>query len=440
MRCNLLLRRAIAAAIGLALVTSGFALSAAKASTTGTFGDSTGYSPGGGFVWESTADRNADLDSVVSSGGSWIRIDLSWSQVEGTKGTYGWSPFDNAVNAATARGIRVLLILDYAPTWATGCSGTDKCMPTTANVPAYGAFAGAAAAHFRGRAAAYEIWNEPNVKWASGTPDPAGYAAIARAAYPQIKAGDPAATVVVGATSPASTANGEYSPLDWAKALWANGINGAFDAWSAHPYTYPALPAQTGTESWSAWWAMVNTHSYLASVGRDVPMWMTEFGTPTRGLGYADTYERDAIISAVTTAATYSWAGPLFLYAIRDDSTANTIGNSFGLLNFDHTPKTAWQPVSDKLHAARSGATTTTTVAPTTTTVAPTTTTTVAPTTTTVAPTTTTVAPTTTTFQQQAVGYDPTTDARVLALSTTEAAYEARSGDVIRAYRSILGR
>jgi hypothetical protein len=50
------------------------------------------------------------------------------------------------------------------------------------------------------------------------------------------------------------------------------------------------------------------------------------------------------------------------------------------------------------------------------------------------------VAPTTTTFQQQAVGYDPTTDARVLALSTTEAAYEARSGDVIRAYRSILGR
>jgi hypothetical protein len=200
--------------------------------------------------------------------------------------------------------------------------------------------------------------------------------------------------VIIGGTSPASTANGEYSPLDWAKALWANGINGSFDAWAGHPYCYPALPAAQGTQSWSAWWQMTDVHSYLASVGRDVKMWMTEFGTPTRGMGYADTYQRDSMLTALDQAATLPWAGPLFLYQVRDPSTSSNLEESFGVLNFDRTPKTAWQPLSAKLHSPLPGGTTTTTTttAPTTTTTAPTTTTT-APTTTTTAPTTTTTVP-----------------------------------------------
>jgi hypothetical protein len=149
--------------------------------------------------------------------------------------------------------------------------------------------------------------------------------------------------------------------LDWTKALWASGIDGSFDEWAAHPYSAPALPEASGTQAWSGWWAMVNIHAFLASKGRDVKIWMTEFGTPTRGRGYADSFQRDSIVTAIDLAASYSWAGPLFLYTLRDNSASTTdYGESFGLLSYDRTPKSAWQPVSDKLHSARPGSGSTT--------------------------------------------------------------------------------
>jgi hypothetical protein len=462
---NPLLRRALAAALAAVLSVGVLVSQRAEASQPGSFGSTTGYSPGGYFVWQSSADLNADLDAMVASGASWVRVDLGWASVEGTKGSYNWGAYDNLVNAVNAHGLNLMFILAYAPSWATGCGGTDKCMPAASNVGSFGAFAGAAAARYKGRVAAYEVLNEANMTWSAGTPDPARYTAMAKAAYPAVKAGDPSATVVVGAAAPSSTSGGQYSPLDWAKALWANGINGSFDAWSAHPYTYPALPEAPNTQSWSAWWSMIDIHNYLASVGRpEVKMWMTEFGSPTRGRGLADGFQRDTILAGLDKAAGYNWAGPLFIYSVRDTGPVSDANpeSAFGLLNKDRSPKTAWQPVTNKLHAARPGAptppsTTPPTTAPPTTTTPPTTappTTTTPPTTappttttppTTAPPTTapptsappTTAPPTTTPGQG---GYEPSTDARVQPLLTKESAAEARYGDLIRAYRGVLGR
>ena len=321
--------------------------------TPSTYGEVTGFSSWK-LPYEPVAEMEADLNHFVEAGARWLRIDLAWSASEPSPGSYRFGLVDRVVNAANARGVRVLLTLAYAPGWASGCP-TDKCLPTANHVPAYGAFAGAAAAHFRGRVAAYEIWNEANQRWATGTPDPTRYVAMARAAYPVIKAGDPAATVLVGVAGPTGPQNGELGPLEWAVALWDRGIDGSFDAWSAHPYSFPALPADPGTEHWSGWWAMVHIHDFLVSVGRDVPIWMTEFGTPTRGKGYPDTFQRDSILTAIDTAATYPWAGPLFLYMVRDTSTSSSYGESFGLLNFDRSAKTAWVPVSERLRTPVGG-------------------------------------------------------------------------------------
>jgi hypothetical protein len=57
-------------------------------------------------------------------------------------------------------------------------------------VAAYGTYAGAAAAHFKGKVAAYEIWNEANQRWAAGTPDPVRYTQMAKDGYRKIKAAD----------------------------------------------------------------------------------------------------------------------------------------------------------------------------------------------------------------------------------------------------------
>src|SRR4051794_26384607 len=124
-----LVRRALAAAVGLAVIAAGFVSNRAEAAAPNTFGATTGFSSPM-LTYEPAADMNADLDAEVAAGASWVRVDLAWSYVESTKGTYRWTSVDNVVNGATARGLKVLLTLAYAPSWATGCAGTDKCLPT----------------------------------------------------------------------------------------------------------------------------------------------------------------------------------------------------------------------------------------------------------------------------------------------------------------------
>jgi len=68
---------------------------------------------------------------------------------------------------------------------------------------AFAAFSGAAARHFRGRAA-WEVWNEPNVpRYWMGAPDALCYVALARDAAAAIRREDPS-------REPETAAQAEY--------------------------------------------------------------------------------------------------------------------------------------------------------------------------------------------------------------------------------------
>ena len=126
------------------------------------------------------ADKQAEL--MAAAGVSWVRIDLAWSSAEPEAGRYDFRIWDRFLDSFEPHGIRVLFILDYGNRLYQ-----DGLPPSTeSGRAAFAAFAGAAARHFRGRAA-WEIWNEPNLPqfWA-GAPDPAAYVALARAAAAEI--------------------------------------------------------------------------------------------------------------------------------------------------------------------------------------------------------------------------------------------------------------
>src|SRR5437879_12756072 len=92
--------------------------------------------------------------------------------------------------------MNVLATLLHTPGWANG--GQVKDVPPT-DPEDYGRMAYWAADHFKGRVAAWEVWNEPNrtESWAGTAAD---HVRPLKAAYPQFKAGDPAATGVLGAS------------------------------------------------------------------------------------------------------------------------------------------------------------------------------------------------------------------------------------------------
>ena len=139
-----------------------------------------------GVAIEFYRDADTQAEMMANAGVSWVRIDLAWSAAEPEAGRYDFRIWDRFLDSFEPHGIRVLFILDY------GNKLYEDGLPpsTESGRTAFAAFAGAAARHFRGRAA-WEIWNEPNLPqyWA-GMPDPAAYVALARAAAAEIRRED----------------------------------------------------------------------------------------------------------------------------------------------------------------------------------------------------------------------------------------------------------
>ena len=109
------------------------------------------------------AKRAQVLDKLQAAGVKWVRIDFAWDGVEGAyKGARNaWyiGMMDTCVNLARARGINVLFTLWVTPGWANGFQ-SNRVPPT--NPQDYADFAQWAADHWRGRVAAWEVWNEPD--------------------------------------------------------------------------------------------------------------------------------------------------------------------------------------------------------------------------------------------------------------------------------------
>lgn len=300
-----------------------------------------GVSGGYGLMTASDADLARELDLYVSMGMTWLRIDIDWSAIEATEGVYDWSTPDRVVAAAQARSLQVLGIVAYSPLWATSESGETHAPPT--DLADYAAFCAAAAARYEGRIAVYEVWNEANhLPFWAPAPDPAVYTDMVQAAYPVIKAADPAALVLAGAMSPQT---GSLAPAEFAAACYTEGIKGYFDAWSVHPYCYPALATDTTTGSWNTFQRLPLLRAAILAAGDDVPVWLTEFGAPT-GTDTGATSEQeqaDQLIAGLGQAQVWPWVeGPLFFYSGRDRGTDPADREQmFGFVNYDFSDKPA---------------------------------------------------------------------------------------------------
>jgi hypothetical protein len=315
-------------------------------------------SPNGGFgvsfdnpEYLDPATRGRELDLMAAMGARWVRFDVKWSDVQWHgQGSFDWSKYDPLVDAARARGFSVLANLAYSPAWARPAGTTDKFGPDTdARRSAYADFAEAAARHFTGRVSHWELWNEPNVPmfWMP-KPNASHYAALIRAAYWRMKAADPGAYVLAGATAPADSDGTRIDEVAFLSAVYGNGGGGRFDGWSHHPYTVdPSFPHPQ-----NAWWQMAGTspsiRSVMAANGDGAKqLWGTEFGPPTSGSPHATSEAGQAaqITEAYTTWNAYAWAGPLFVYTQRDKRPYGSSGDSFdyyGMLRHDFSPKPVW--------------------------------------------------------------------------------------------------
>lgn len=293
--------------------------------------------PFGELLGASDAQMNAELDDYVALGVDWLRIDIHWTDVQkSANGSFNWNQYDKVFNAAAARGIEIVAILNNTPSWV------DSSYSTTASHTAYANFAKAAAQHFGDLVNYWEIFNEPNLAGIN----PVNYTKMLKAAYTAIKSVSPDDMVITGGTAAVpSTTNGLYGAAEYMQTMYANGAKGYFDAVGFHPYTFPLTPSDNS--AWNGWEIMEKgiRGSMVANGDSDKQIWMTELGSPTAGGASklnADLQET-VLREAVDIARDHDWAGPIMWYSYQDrGGSGSDTENWFGLIGPNGAKKDAY--------------------------------------------------------------------------------------------------
>lgn len=313
------------------------------------------------LLYLSTAEQAAWLSDMRSLGMTWVRIDVSWADIQANNSsTYNWGLHDSLLQQAQTYGIAVDGVIEFTPAWArsSACQSDYRCEPADFNT--YANFTKAAVQHFGSKMAAYEIWNEPNMNWYP-TPSTAKYTQMLKLSANAMRSANPSVAIISAGLAPACTCGRDISRLDFVKGMYANGAKGYFTALGDHPYSYPAPPSDYQT--WSAWSQMSQTPVSIRSIMADngdavTPVWMTEMGAPTNGPGAVSTcanhnyngadhvdecLQAQTYTEAINYVKGYPWAGVLFFHTYKDLGTStSTIENFFGVIRADGSHKPSY--------------------------------------------------------------------------------------------------
>lgn len=203
------------------------------------------------FFWWDEMYRSLGLEHMQLLEFTHIRQVFAWADIEAVRydaddpRQYLWSYADAMMNDIEAHGIEVVARLGSAPEWAV--VGPDEY---DYNVPPYDterlkAYCGAVAERYRGRIAAYQIWNEPNLnrEWGGYPPSPAAYATLLEMCANAVRAADPDAIIISAGLAPTGTRNELAMPHD--EFLWGMYEAGAsphFDVLGVHAPGYRSAP------------------------------------------------------------------------------------------------------------------------------------------------------------------------------------------------------
>ena len=285
-------------------------------------------------------NNSPDLEhaQVERVGAGWARLFVEWSQIEPEKESFQAhliEDFDRRIDAYNAKGVKVLVTIFDAPTWAAKDAGAPAAtVQPPADPAAYATFVGQMAHHWKGRVAAYEIWNEPDLaKWWHPAPSPTDYAALLKASAAKIRAEDPAAKVISG-----GLAGGNVTFLD---ALYEAGMTGAdIDGIGVHMSTacrvdmpgvyYREPDGRVGQFAFTGYREL-----YQESVERGAAeeIWMTEVGISTltdtcaegsgagnRPAGVSEEQQAQFVREAYACLAADTYVGPAMWFSLQDVS------------------------------------------------------------------------------------------------------------------------
>jgi hypothetical protein len=196
-------------------------------------------------LWGYPDTTERDLRLVQDAGFTWVKVNFPWAYVEGDlKGRFEWNEPDRIVDAVQRSNLKLIARVGMQPAWARA----DRVFPEVGppdRLADWGDYLYALSQRYKGRIAAYEIWNEPNLarEWGNQQPSAAEYVKLLRVANLAVKKGDPDALLITGGLSP-TTDLSDRARADtvYLQEMYAAGAKGLFDLLGVHAAGFKAPP------------------------------------------------------------------------------------------------------------------------------------------------------------------------------------------------------
>ena len=216
------------------------------------------------------------LPHLADLGAKWARVQTGWGRCETQPGVYDFGWLDAIVDRLIALGIEPWFNVGYGNQLYTPDAPHPTAVGwTPVREPAaragWAAFCTALARHYAGRVRFYEVWNEPDIKpfWTPYDPSPADYANLVALTAPALRAGQPGAQVVGGATAMALG----HAGFAWVSGCFEAGMGDHIDAFSYHIYT--------PTPEWRYEPMQPTLRALVDRYRPGLPLWQGESGAPS---------------------------------------------------------------------------------------------------------------------------------------------------------------
>jgi O-antigen ligase len=298
------------------------------------------------------SERATFFQQAPASRVRWVRQVIAWRTIEPQRGAFTWARMDDAINEAYERGYRVLAVLQDAPAWARAPSTAATAPPKEWRD--FGAFARAVATRYRGKIAAYQIWDEPNLaaNWGDQFPNALAYTALLREAAIVIRDADPQARLVTAALAP-TTENGplNIAEPEFLQRLYRAGARDFFDAVGAEPFGFwsDADDPRVAVNVLNFSRLQLLRGVMVANGDGDKALWATAFGWVVGKPGDSplggDTAEKQTrrTLHAIRRARDeWLWLGPL-MFARWQPLGNGDAREGLSLWQSDGTPSLLWQ-------------------------------------------------------------------------------------------------
>ncbi len=197
-----------------------------------------------------------DARMLKKSGVKTVRWQMQWAQIEPSPGHFDWSVQDKIVGDLAKKGIRVLPIMWRTPGWAQSCASRCSIKPPLSSQSAKDAWQDFLKATVKRYGTngkfwkkfkrkhhhkkpqpitTWEIWNEPNLATAMSPPSPHLYANLLKLSRSALKGADKHADVMFGGLLVHSPA-GPTAPNFLDRTYQESGAKKAFDVAAIHAY------------------------------------------------------------------------------------------------------------------------------------------------------------------------------------------------------------